>query len=227
MPTRSSSRCTPSTSGGCTAHRGGSGDSPPVGATGGACYAPGHVPATTRNPRSAACIATSPSPASSPTAGARRSTGTGSACGYPPGGHIEADEDPVQAVLREVREETGLAVEIIGAEAFAYRQPPQLPPPASMAVYDIPRDGQLAEPHQHIDLIYFTRPTSDAPALPDDGHAWTWVDEVTLRGGTPPTAPGARPRRGSPTMCVNSGSRRSRRSVARPPRGRSAEVVRT
>ena len=29
----------------------------------------------------------------------------------PPGGHIEADEDPIQAVLREVQEETGLAAD--------------------------------------------------------------------------------------------------------------------
>ncbi|MEC9365812.1 MAG: NUDIX domain-containing protein, partial [Chloroflexota bacterium] len=26
----------------------------------------------------------------------------------PPGGHVEADEDPVEAVLREIKEETGL-----------------------------------------------------------------------------------------------------------------------
>ena len=53
------------------------------------------------------------------------------------GGHIEPDEDPVQAVLREVREETGLDVEIVGALPFAYAHPPQLAVPAAMAVYDI------------------------------------------------------------------------------------------
>ena len=99
----------------------------------------------------------------------------------PPGGHIEPDEDPVQAVLREVREETGLDVEIVGALPFAYAHPPQLAVPAAMAVYDIPRDGSLPGPHQHIDLIYFTRPLDDAPALPQDDDHWAWVDEATLQ----------------------------------------------
>ena len=31
----------------------------------------------------------------------------------PPGGHIEPDEDPVQAVLREIQEETGATAEVI------------------------------------------------------------------------------------------------------------------
>ena len=34
----------------------------------------------------------------------------------PPGGHIEADEDPVIAVLREIREETGLAAEVMAGK---------------------------------------------------------------------------------------------------------------
>lgn len=107
----------------------------------------------------------------------------------PPGGHIEADEDPVQAVLREVREETGLAVEIIDPHPFAYTHPPQLAAPVTIGVYDIERDGSLAERHQHIDLIYFTRPLEASPLLREDGHAWQWVDEATLRGETPPPAP--------------------------------------
>lgn len=100
----------------------------------------------------------------------------------PPGGHVEVDEDPLQAVLREVREETGLDVDVLATgPAFAYAQPPQLPAPATMAVYDIPRDGSLDEPHQHIDLVYFTRPRGNAPALPEDDDCWAWVDEATLR----------------------------------------------
>lgn len=108
----------------------------------------------------------------------------------PPGGHIEPDEDPIQAVLREVAEETELDVEIIPTvdRLFGYEHPPQLLPPAAMAVYDIPGDRQLAEPHQHIDLIYFARPLADEPRLPEDGHDWAWFDETMLRteGGTHP-----------------------------------------
>ena len=99
----------------------------------------------------------------------------------PPGGHIEPDEDPVQAVLREVHEETGLVVQLVDAPRYAYAQPPQLPVPTAMAVYDIPRDGSLDAPHQHIVLIYFTRPVAADAALPRDEHAWAWVDEATLQ----------------------------------------------
>ena len=31
----------------------------------------------------------------------------------PPGGHIDANEDPVQAVLREIEEETGLEAVVV------------------------------------------------------------------------------------------------------------------
>ncbi len=41
----------------------------------------------------------------------------------PPGGHIEPDEDPVQAVLREIREETELADEEF-LVALEYGMPP-------------------------------------------------------------------------------------------------------
>ena len=33
----------------------------------------------------------------------------------PPGGHVELNEDPVQAVHREVLEETGLKIEVINS----------------------------------------------------------------------------------------------------------------
>jgi 8-oxo-dGTP pyrophosphatase MutT (NUDIX family) len=107
----------------------------------------------------------------------------------PPGGHIEPNEDPVQAVLREVREETGLEVEIVlTSPLYAYRQPGQLPAPATIGVYDIASDGSLKEPHQHIDLVYFTRPLISAASLPfSDG--WAWVTEQDLRSNAPLAPP--------------------------------------
>src|SRR5690606_26543329 len=89
---------------------------------------------------------------------------------------------PTEAVLREVEEETGQRASIIPtAPPFQYASPPQLPAPATMAVYDIPRDSRFDGPHQHIDLIYFTYPLADEPLLPDDGHDWAWFDETMLR----------------------------------------------
>ncbi|MSQ42196.1 MAG: NUDIX domain-containing protein [Dehalococcoidia bacterium] len=103
----------------------------------------------------------------------------------PPGGHIEPDEDPLQAVLREVREETGIEVEVVRtAPAFPHRQPPQLPPPVTIGVYDLGRDSRADGPHQHIDFVYFTRPrmrSAKRPALPDGDAAWVWVPEAALQ----------------------------------------------
>lgn len=104
----------------------------------------------------------------------------------PPGGHIEPNEDPVQAVIREVKEETGVDCDIVrAATPYDYDHPPQLPPPVTIGVYDIDEPGN---PHQHIDLVYFTRPRAagdEPPPLPAGSERWTWVSEETLRTATP------------------------------------------
>jgi 8-oxo-dGTP pyrophosphatase MutT (NUDIX family) len=109
----------------------------------------------------------------------------------PPGGHIEANEDPIEAVLREVLEETGIEVEIVPtAPALAHREPAQLPPPVTIGVYDIERDSGTSSPHQHIDFVYFTRPLPGASLdLPEGAEGWAWVDEAALRAGAPMRRP--------------------------------------
>ena len=99
----------------------------------------------------------------------------------PPGGHVEPDEDPVQAVLREIREETGATAEIIpSVPVLPFTDPGQLQPPYTVLVEDIPEPGDT---HQHIDLIYFCRLADDAPD-PALGN-FHWVDEDTLRANQP------------------------------------------
>lgn len=98
----------------------------------------------------------------------------------PPGGHIEPDEDPVQAVVREVLEETGITAEVVPQRtAMPFAVPSQLPAPYTILVEDI-AEG----PHQHIDLIYFLRPVAGAPrAEPQHGDAFVWVTAEQLRRG--------------------------------------------
>jgi 8-oxo-dGTP pyrophosphatase MutT (NUDIX family) len=97
----------------------------------------------------------------------------------PPGGHIEDDEDPVQAVLREIQEETGLAAEVIptrSAASFGY--PEQVPPPYTILIEDIPGPG---EPHKHIDMIYFCRIVDGSARQLANDPTLRWVEEKELR----------------------------------------------
>ena len=70
----------------------------------------------------------------------------------PPGGHIERDELPDQAAVREVLEETGLRVELVGEKREDIADPVQLHRPAGVQLENIGLG------HQHIDLIYFAKP---------------------------------------------------------------------
>lgn len=105
----------------------------------------------------------------------------------PPGGHIEPDEDPATAVLREVYEETGLRARIIQREEeIGVAYPKQLPAPYTILLENSPEpDG----PHQHIDLIYFCRLDGGAPAPQREGIHLTWVERRQLERDEP-LAPG-------------------------------------
>jgi len=71
----------------------------------------------------------------------------------PLGGHIELDEDPEQAALREAKEESGLDVELLGD------RPPTTSPGTRALIaprfLDIHR---ISGTHEHIGMIYWARP---------------------------------------------------------------------
>jgi len=107
-----------------------------------------------------------------------------------PGGHVEPDEDPAQAVLREVAEETGITCDILAEDRFAYPGVTVLPSPFTICVQDIPADASTG-PHQHIDMVYVLSPRSrqlTPQAAEVSKCAWVPIDQVAALA-TPPELP--------------------------------------
>jgi 8-oxo-dGTP pyrophosphatase MutT (NUDIX family) len=94
----------------------------------------------------------------------------------PLGGHIELDEDPETAALREAREESGLEVELLG------KRPPTTGPGTRALIaprfLDIHR---ITGTHEHIGMIYWARPRSgDVTLAAAEHHAIRWCSAGCL-----------------------------------------------
>jgi 8-oxo-dGTP pyrophosphatase MutT (NUDIX family) len=112
----------------------------------------------------------------------------------PLGGHIELDEDPEQAALREAMEESGLDVELLG------ERPPTTSPGTRALIaprfLDIHR---ISDTHEHIGMIYWARPKAgssrcddrtsqrDVPTLAvEEHHDIRWCSLEDLETLAPP-----------------------------------------
>jgi 8-oxo-dGTP pyrophosphatase MutT (NUDIX family) len=104
----------------------------------------------------------------------------------PPGGHIDPNEDPIQAVIREALEETGYACEVVPHVApLPFSNIAQLPGPLKIIVADVGASAKEAA-HQHIDFSYALRPIAGVPrTVPEEEGAFVWVSADLLRSGEP------------------------------------------
>ena len=93
----------------------------------------------------------------------------------PCGGHVEPHELPDDAAVREVLEEAGVRVELIGDPPLSPPGPRQLTRPRGVQLETI-RPG-----HEHIDLIYFGRPLEPYDgALGGEEEGLGWYDRAAL-----------------------------------------------
>jgi len=96
----------------------------------------------------------------------------------PPGGHIDPNELPDEAAVREVLEETGVEAVLVGERAPAIGRPRHLVRPEGVQL------EQIAPGHEHIDLIYFAVPVGGAIAPCDECErtGWYHLDELEALG---------------------------------------------
>lgn len=98
-----------------------------------------------------------------------------------PGGHVEPNEDPAQAALREVLEEAGVPAEVISDPLFAHPAVTVHPPP--YAILEMQVSDSKVGMHRHIDLVYVLRATStDLTAQLDEVGGAQWMPIADVAG---------------------------------------------
>ncbi len=104
----------------------------------------------------------------------------------PLGGHIELDEDPEAAALREAREESGLEVELLGERA-----PTTSPGTRALIAPRFLDIHRISDTHEHIGMIYWARPKGGGGATAtklalEEHHDIRWCSGENLDRLTPP-----------------------------------------
>lgn len=97
-----------------------------------------------------------------------------------PGGHLELNETPVETTIREVKEETGLEIEIYRDERFWIEtwNGKSFERPHMCILFNIPEQNGKP-PHQHMDFVYLAKPIGGELST-DEGHPIRWftLDEI-------------------------------------------------
>jgi len=139
-----------------------------------------------------------------------------------PGGHVEPEESPAEAAVREVAEETGLAVTLVSPPAApvppGYRAR-RVAPPWWIAEYQVPPDKHLDVAHVHVDHLYVALADGMVPA-PDralpPGEALPGAGEQSPGGERAPGAARASGGERAPGTVRASGGERAPGAAALP-----------
>jgi 8-oxo-dGTP pyrophosphatase MutT (NUDIX family) len=88
----------------------------------------------------------------------------------PMGGHVELDEDPEEALFREIKEETGLDVEILSSKPLVQQSDTKfILTPRFVDVHE------ANPPHKHIALVYFGRAKNNQHVLSAEHTDIRWL----------------------------------------------------
>ena len=95
----------------------------------------------------------------------------------PIGGHIELNEDPEEALYREIQEECGLNVKVLARKpAISHAGVKPLLTPSYVDAH------RIAGKHRHVAFIYFGSTGSDQVVLHEREHReYRWVSKTELK----------------------------------------------
>ncbi len=101
-----------------------------------------------------------------------------------PGGHIELDQDPVETIYKEVKEEVGLQVKIIADPVQQFESPDGVDLGVNLQLPMFINRHRINPDHEHLDMIYAAESNS-MEIKPGEGEnanpehfRWVTADEL-------------------------------------------------